>query len=184
MAVRTKMMGMRLPLRLDEKIEDYRAEHDLTFTEAMTAVLERGLEAINGSDNSETNCVDYQEQIDRLSDDLNKLTELVNDYIVKADRAVATPKPKRKSRVVAEPEDDYEGDIHWGETEKQVELVPEYTEPETVSVGLSDDEFGKLTGLSLYSLEHCKSSPKYSQHKELIAGHYFDRQSCMWKSPT
>jgi hypothetical protein len=181
MAVRTKMMGMRLPLRLDDQIEGYRVEHDLTFTEAMTAVLERGLEAINGRDNSETNGVDYQQQIDRLSDDLNKLTELVNDSIVKSDRAVSTPKPKRKPKVVVEPENDYSDDISWHKTEEQVELIHEDAETQIVPAGLTDSEFGKLTGLPVHSLEQCKLSPRYSKYKELVAGYYFDRLSKMWK---
>jgi hypothetical protein len=181
MAVRTKMMGMRLPLRLDEQIEDYRAEHDLTFTEAMTAVLERGLESINGSDNSGGKRVDCQGQIDRLRDDLKQLTEMVNDFINPLDRVESTPKPKRKKTVVAEHTDDYQEDIHCDNNEKQIELATEYFEPKMAPTGLSDDEFGQLTGMDFIAIDHCKADPRYSSGKLTVRGYYFNKEHKIWE---
>jgi hypothetical protein len=173
------MTGMRLPIRLSEQIEDYRSGHDLTFTEAMTAVLERGLESINGAADSDNLGYGYQEQIDRLSDDLNKLAEMVNDFRGKSDRVASTPKPKRKKTAVADA-DDYEDDIGWDKPPEQIELVADCGEPVEIPTGLSDDEFGQLTGMDFITIDSCKAIPKYSSGESTIRGYYFNKEHRLW----
>jgi hypothetical protein len=182
MAVRTKMTGMRLPIRLDEQVEAYRAEHDLTFTEAMTAILERGLESINGSDNSATS--DYQDQIDRLTDDLNRLTEMVNDFIGKSDRSSNTPKPKRKKIVAVDIADDCEDEVVWDEPKERMELVVENSKSAEIPIGLSDDEFAQLTGMDFITIDSCKATLKYCSGESTIEGYYFNREHRQWEIAT
>jgi hypothetical protein len=168
MAVRTKMVGLRLPTRLNDRVEAFMYSNDLTFTEALTTVLERGFESIDPSANSDIEKVDYQEQIDRLSDDLNRLTETVDDLLSKQERS--TPKP-RKKKVVEE-------SISLNSVDEDIYEETVREEPQLSS--LNDEEFSKLSGHSVNILEYCKRRPEYSTGRELIEGYRFDSLSDKW----
>jgi hypothetical protein len=182
MVVRTKPVGLRLPTRLNDRVQAFMYTNDLTFTEALTTVLERGFESIDLSTNSDIEKVDYQEQIDRLSDDLNRLTETVNKLMDKP--CISTPKPKKK-KVVEESisVNQIDEDFHEETNLDEVFNEPAYDQTvmeESNPSRLNDEEFSSLTGLSVYSLEHCKVNKRFGKDKQLIHNHYFDPLSELW----
>jgi hypothetical protein len=81
MAVKTKAVGVRLPLDLIERIERYQQEKGLNFTEALTGLVERGLGG-DGTEAIETSNTKLDERITSLVD--ARLDEKLGERITAA----------------------------------------------------------------------------------------------------
>ena len=85
MAVKTKAVGVRLPLDLIERIEQYQKERGVNFTEALTGLVEEGL----GGERETVEVLDSKlderitASIKQLLDtELNeRITNLINDKL-------------------------------------------------------------------------------------------------------
>ena len=64
MVVRTRAVGVRLPLELIERIERYQNERGVNFTEALTELVEQGLGGNGGT--REVSDIELDERITRI----------------------------------------------------------------------------------------------------------------------
>jgi hypothetical protein len=186
MVVRTKSIGVRLRIPLWDKIEGYMADNDLILTEALTAILERGLSAIE-ADNGETS--NYQLQLDKLIIEVAALRKTV-------DKLSAKPVLKKKSHPVIEVADwepnDRTDDDEFSQHVAAVVAKSKKISPhidlvdgdeddyEVADRGLTDEEIESISGFNLGTILENKQRCQSSGDELRIAGCRYDRSSELW----
>jgi hypothetical protein len=181
MVVRTKQVSLRLRNSLTDSIEAYRIEHELSATEAFTAILELGLGTLEPCSEDSS---DYQLQTDKLKcevTELRRLVEMLTDRMDEPAPAnhedeVKVQMPSKRKKGASQPILDVVNHEVIDNTEPEpIEPVPIPTEPPT---DLTDEEFAAVSGIDVHLIRYQK---KVNRSNLTIGQYYFNSSSGFWK---